>query len=177
MALRILSIDEVSSSKPTSKISISTMNPETYSNRPCPKGCSLSTGLLARRKPIRVTTAEPASEMLLNASAIMATEPAKSPIVSLPAKSKIFKKIPVKLAMDAYLPRCFGSVMGFTPAFLFGINPTLMVISASRVFAVCWDNINVLYAFGKYLSIENEKGVKMKKIVLQNLDKANRGML
>ena len=41
-----------------------------------------------------------------------------------------------------------------------------MVISVRRGFAVCSDSINVLYAIRKYLSIENEKGVKMKKIVL-----------
>ena len=47
----------------------------------------------------------------------------------------------------------------------------------NRKLAVRLEVLNVLYAFWEYLSIENEKGAKMKKIVLQNLDKANRGML
>ena len=47
----IFSIDEVSNSNPTNTINISTINPDIYSNRPCPKGCSLSTGFVDNRNP------------------------------------------------------------------------------------------------------------------------------
>ena len=76
-------------------ISISTIKPVIYSSLPCPSGCSLSTGLEAKRKPMSVTTDEPASETLLKASAITATDAAKSPAVSFPANKSKFNKIPV----------------------------------------------------------------------------------
>ena len=56
---------------------------------------------------MRVTTDEPASEILLKASAMIATEPAIIPSVSLPIKSRILRSIPVTPARFAYFPRTF----------------------------------------------------------------------
>ena len=69
---RIFAIEPRASSTPTSRMAIDTASPETYSIRPCPKGCSLSEGAQAILKPTRVTTDEPASERLLKASATIA---------------------------------------------------------------------------------------------------------
>ncbi len=117
MGWRILSKEDVSNSNPTRIINISTIKPEIYSSRPCPKGCSLSTGFAAKRKPINVTTDEPASEMLLNASAMMATEPARIPKTSFPINRRTLRIMPVNPAIDAYLPLTFTSVTsGLLPA-------------------------------------------------------------
>ena len=50
-------------------------------------------------KPSRVMMEEPASDRLLKASAVMATEPEMSPAIYLPAKSSRFRKIPYRLHM------------------------------------------------------------------------------
>ena len=52
---------------------------------------------------------DPASEMLLNASAMIATEPAKIPITNFPMNSRTLSNIPVNPAREAYLPRVFTS--------------------------------------------------------------------
>ena len=60
---------------------------------------------------MRVMTEEPASETLLKASAMTATEAARSPAVSFPANRRRFKTIPVTPARRAYLPRTAGSAV------------------------------------------------------------------
>lgn len=71
-----------------------TASPERYSARPWPKGWSGSGILAAMRKPSSVTTEEPASDRLLNASAVMAMEPERVPAKNFPAKSSRFRPIP-----------------------------------------------------------------------------------
>ena len=58
---------------------------------------------------MRAMMEDPASEMLLNASAMIATELAKIPITNFPANSRTLSKIPVKPAREAYLPRILTS--------------------------------------------------------------------
>ena len=83
-------------SKPT-KITIKeTISPEIYSSLPCPKGCSLSAGLLASLKPRIVITEEATSERLLKASAVIAMLFDIIPITSLVAKRIKFSIIPTK---------------------------------------------------------------------------------
>ena len=108
VGLIIFSTEPVRSSKPTTIISISTMKPVTYSSLPCPSGCSLSFGFDAIRKPISAIIDEPASEILLNASAIMETEPEIKPSVSFPAKSKTLHSIPTIPARAEYAPLTRG---------------------------------------------------------------------
>ena len=105
LGVMIFVIDVLNSSNPTKIISISTINPATYSSRPWPCGCSLSTGFDAKRNPISAMIAEPASEMLLNASAVIATDAAIKPTVSLPIKSSTLTIMPTAPASVAYFPR------------------------------------------------------------------------
>ncbi len=91
---RILFRDSLASSTPISKISMDTARPERYSARPWPKGWPGSGALAAMRKPSSVTTEEPASERLLKASAVMATEPERVPAKNLPKNSSRFSPIP-----------------------------------------------------------------------------------
>ena len=72
-----------------------TATPDKYSILPWPKGWPGSGFFEARRNPSSVITDEPASDRLLNASAVTAMEPAMEPAMYLPAKSRIFRKIPV----------------------------------------------------------------------------------
>ena len=91
---RILVREDWSSSQPISNISTATPRPERYSIRPWPKGWWASGFCPARWKPSRVMAEEPASERLLKASAVMATEPARVPASSFPANSRMFRKMP-----------------------------------------------------------------------------------
>ena len=56
------------------KIAAETTIPDKYSILPCPNGCSISGLVPASLNPIRVTRDEPASDRLLNASAVIAME-------------------------------------------------------------------------------------------------------
>ena len=69
----------------------------TYSMRSWPKGCSSSAGLLESLKLRMVITEEPASDRLLNASAVMAMEPLKTPARYFPANSSTLRRIPTML--------------------------------------------------------------------------------
>ena len=89
-----MSTEDLASSAPITRIRPATTRPEIYSIRPWPKGCSGSGFCPPRRKPSSVMTEEPASDRLLNASAVMAMEPESAPAKNLPAKSRTFKKIP-----------------------------------------------------------------------------------
>ena len=93
---RIFSTEDLASSTPISRISPATIRPETYSSRPWPKGCWGSGFFPARRKPSRVTTEDPASDRLLKASAVMATEPLRVPAKNFPANSRMFSPMPTK---------------------------------------------------------------------------------
>ena len=68
-----------------------------YSIRPCPKGCSLSGALLARRVPTMVMTEDRASVRLFTASRVMEMELERSPTPALkPAKNRL-ARIPMIL--------------------------------------------------------------------------------
>ena len=91
---RILSKEEVTSSKPMRMISRETNRPVRYSILPCPKGCPGSGFCPAILKPTSVIREEPASERLLKASAVMAMELLRSPAKNFPRKSTAFRPIP-----------------------------------------------------------------------------------
>ena len=105
----IFSIDDHASSNPMNIISTETISPATYSILPWPNGCSLSGFCPASLKPASVITEEAASEKLFIASAIIATEPAIIPTVSLPATSRMFSTIPVIPESSPHRVRTFGS--------------------------------------------------------------------
>jgi len=90
----ILSKELFMNSKPTNITKNATIRPEIYSIRQCPKGCSLSAGLLESLKPKMVTNEAPTSERLLKASAITAILLTKSPAVILIKNKTRFTKIP-----------------------------------------------------------------------------------
>ena len=91
---RIFSTEDFASSTPISRMRSDTARPDRYSIRPCPNGWSESGFWPASWKPSSVTKDEPASERLLNASAVMAMEPESIPAKNFPAKRKIFSAIP-----------------------------------------------------------------------------------
>ena len=106
---RIFSREVLPSSRPISRITTETARPERYSIRPCPKGWCRSGFCPARRKPISVTTEEPASERLLKASAVMAMEPETVPAMNLPRNSRIFRQMPQRPLSVPYWRRTAGS--------------------------------------------------------------------
>ena len=105
----IFSIEDHASSKPMNIISTETISPATYSILPWPKGCSLSGFCPASLKPISVITEEAASEKLFIASAIIATDPAIMPTVSLPATSSMLSIMPVMPESCPQRVRTLGS--------------------------------------------------------------------
>ena len=92
--LNILITEDLPSSTPIKRIMNDTIKADIYSSLPWPKGCSLSTGLLASLAPAIVTTFEPASDKLLNASAVIDTEPDTVPIMNLTMHRKALQIIP-----------------------------------------------------------------------------------
>ena len=90
----IFIIESLISSYAIRRIAAATINPDTYSIRPWPNGCSESGFAPASLNPISVTAEDPASDRLLNASAVTAIEWLIVPAKNLPQKSRIFKKIP-----------------------------------------------------------------------------------
>ena len=106
---RIFSKEVLPSSKPISRMTTETANPERYSTRPWPKGWCRSGFCPASRKPMSVTTEEPASDKLLKASAVMAMEPETVPATSLPRNSRIFRQMPVNPLSVPYCWRTVGS--------------------------------------------------------------------
>ena len=105
----IFSAEDLPSSSAINIISIETISPVTYSILPCPKGCSLSGFLPAILNPISVITDDAASERLLSASPIIATEAVNMPAVSLPATSSILSIMPVSPESLPHAPRTAGS--------------------------------------------------------------------
>ena len=93
---------------PTSIIAKETTKPVIYSTLPCPKGCSLSAGVLESLKPISVTIDDPASERLLNASATIEIDAVNTPAANLPANKKRFKTIPTAPLKTPYFARTCG---------------------------------------------------------------------
>lgn len=69
-------------------------NPAIYSNLPCPKGCSKSGFFSENKNPIKEIKEENASDKLLNASAVIATEPLSTPAIYLNRNKRIFRQIP-----------------------------------------------------------------------------------
>ena len=93
----IFSTEPLPSSKPITTIIADSPSPARYSARPCPNGCSGSGFFPAMAKPSSVITDEPASERLLKASAVMATEPEMLPAKYFPAKSSTLMNMPYTL--------------------------------------------------------------------------------
>lgn len=91
---RIFSIELLPSSRPTSRMTSETSSPVRYSSRPWPKGWPSSAFWPASLKPTSVTTDEPASDKLLNASAVMEIEAESTPAQSLPAESSRLSRMP-----------------------------------------------------------------------------------
>lgn len=91
----ILSMDSKPSCTPTTTMMSDTATPERYSIRPWPKGWPGSGFFAAMRKPSSVMTEEPASDRLLNASAVIAMEPDSRPARYFPRNSRMFRPMPV----------------------------------------------------------------------------------
>ena len=77
------------------RMATDTNSPDKYSIRPWPKGWWGSGFCPAIWKPTKVMREEPASDKLLKASAVMAMELLRKPARNFPAKSSIFKAIPM----------------------------------------------------------------------------------
>lgn len=90
----IFCTDSLARLSPTAMMTTETATPLIYSIRPCPKGCSGSGFLPASRKPASVMMEEAASEILLKASAVMATECESTPAKYLPANSNRLSAMP-----------------------------------------------------------------------------------
>ena len=82
------------SSTPSSSTMKATASEAMYSMRAWPKGWSASAGLPASLKPMSVMMEDPASERLLTASAVMATDPETDPARNFPAKSSALSAMP-----------------------------------------------------------------------------------
>ena len=107
---RSLPSDDQMSSNPMTSIATDTRSPEIYSILPCPNGCSGSGSCPESRKPINVMIEEPASDRLLNASAVIAIEPLTVPAIHLPKKSRIFSPIPTAPLKMPYACRTSGEL-------------------------------------------------------------------
>ena len=108
--LRSLPMEDPISSNPMTRIATDTRRPEIYSILPCPNGCSGSGSCPESRKPINVMIDDPASERLLNASAIIAIEPLIVPASHFPKNSKIFSPIPTAPLNTPYACLTDGSL-------------------------------------------------------------------
>ena len=95
--LSIFSTELISSSTPMMTISAATARPEIYSILPWPNGWSGSGFLPESRKPSSDIADAPASDRLLNASAVMAIEPEIAPAAYFPANSSALRNIPSRL--------------------------------------------------------------------------------
>ena len=95
----ILSKDDLISSTPTKITAIPKMSPVRYSILAWPKGWSLSAGLLEILKPIRVITEDAPSDKLLTPSAVTEILLNIIPVSIFPILKRVFKIIPVMLAV------------------------------------------------------------------------------
>ena len=76
---------------------IETPKPDTYSILPCPNGWSASAFMPENLNPTREINDDPASDRLLNASAVMAIDPLITPARYLPANRQTLSAIPTML--------------------------------------------------------------------------------
>lgn len=120
----ILPKESLNSSKPMMSMIAATASVATYSILACPYGCSSSALCAAILKPAIVMIDEPASDRLLNASAVIEIAPLNIPAKSLPAKSMRFKIYRLyRTACHIYFVfQCLFLSLAFTlPLFLFYI--------------------------------------------------------
>ena len=131
----ILPKESLNSSKPMMSMIAATASVATYSILACPYGCSSSALCAAILKPAIVMIDEPASDRLLNASAVIEIAPLSIPAKSLPAKSMRFKNIPTIPHSMPYLFRFSMSVSVFGIYFtsIFILYPDLQLISPLRI--------------------------------------------
>ena len=92
--LKIFSTEDLTNPNPVIIIAIDTIKLETYSILPWPNGWSLSAGFAAILKHNKVIIEDPASERLLNASAVAATDDDAIPTTNFPANNKRFNRMP-----------------------------------------------------------------------------------
>ena len=104
----------LSSSSPMTRISAPTPSAPRYSMRPCPKGCSRSSGFWAMRTLMSDIMLPAASDRLLTASAVTASEPVSVPIMTFVSESRMFVPMPTA---DANVPNRLrtGWSDGFSP--------------------------------------------------------------
>ena len=76
-----------------------------YSILPCPKGWSLSAGFSAIFTPTKLMIDDPASDRLLNASAVTETLWSTRPTINFTIKRNTLQKIPTMLASTPYAVR------------------------------------------------------------------------
>ena len=105
----ILKMELFNNSNPISNIASEIKSPAIYSNLPCPNGCSKSGFFPENRNPIKEIKEEKASDKLLKASAVIATEPLSTPAMYLNKNKRIFKQIPTIQHNVPYPLRCFVS--------------------------------------------------------------------
>lgn len=131
----ILPKESLNSSKPMMSMIAATASVATYSILACPYGCSSSALCAAILKPAIVMIDEPASDRLLNASAVIEIAPLNIPAKSLPAKSMRFKNIPTIPHSIPYLFRFSMSVSVFGIYFtsIFILYPDLQLISPLQI--------------------------------------------
>ena len=99
---------------------------------------------------MRAMMDEPASEMLLNASAMIATEPAKIPKVNFPMNKRTLTKIPVKPASEAYLPRTAGLVGSWALPTNSRIRKfVIQYLFARKYICICMRDTFLLYGKGE----------------------------
>ena len=129
----ILPKESLNSSKPMMSMIAATASVATYSILACPYGCSSSA--LCAAILASVIKEEPASDRLLNASAVIEIAPLNIPAKSLPAKSMRFKNIPTIPHSMPYLFRFSMSVSVFGIYFtsIFILYPDLQLISPLRI--------------------------------------------
>jgi hypothetical protein len=96
--------ESIIDSAPTNKIKNETIIDAMYSILACPNGCPLSAGFAEILKLIKEMTDDPASERLLSASAVIATEAASKPAKILIIANTKFVAIPTMLDI---VPYCF----------------------------------------------------------------------
>ena len=131
--LTIFSTELISSSTPMTIMSAATARPEMYSILPWPKGWSGSGFLPERRKPSSDIADAPASERLLNASAVMAIEPESAPAAYFPANSSAFRHMPSTLHSVPYALRTVWLV--YSVGFLMKIFASSFTMLFNSAFA------------------------------------------
>lgn len=109
----ILKTELFNNSRPISNIAREISSPAIYSNLPCPNGCSKSGFFSENKNPIKEIKEENASDKLLNASAVIATEPLSNPPIYLNKNRRIFRQMPTMQHKVPYPFRSFPSSVFF----------------------------------------------------------------